>query len=165
MNDDQWTDDALLAELGEALRTEREVPGALVDAGKALFTWKSVDAELAELTHARLTYDSFVDDAALQGDESSLLVVTRSQSASLRSLTYATDELSIELEVTGDGVLGQLVPPQPATVEVVTPDGVRTGVTVDDAGWFTVRPVPPTRFRLTCHVGSGTSVVTAWINI
>lgn len=164
MYDDRWTDDELLAELGEALRAEREVPGDLVEAGRALFTWRSIDAELAALTRAELTYDSFVDDAALQGDEAGLLV-TRSETASLRSLTFAADELSIELEVTDGGVLGQLVPPQPATVEVLTPDQGRTEVPVDDVGWFTVRPVPTTRFRLTCRTTGGAHVVTDWITL
>ncbi|MBI4942971.1 hypothetical protein [Kineosporia sp. A_224] len=165
MYDDQWTDDELLSELGEALRAEREVPGALVDAGKAIFTWRSIDAELTALTQAHLTYDSFADDAALQGEESSLLVGVRSEQAALRSLTFAADDLSIELEVTDDGVLGQLVPPQSATVEVLSPDSSRVDVPVDEVGWFTLRPVPTTRFRLTCHLGSGASVVTDWISL
>jgi hypothetical protein len=165
MYDDQWTDDELLTELGEALRAEREVPGALVEAGKALFTWRSVDAELAVLTQARLTYDSFVDDAALQGSELGLVLQTRSETAALRSLTFAADELSIELEVTDDAILGQLVPPQPATVEVLAPDQSRVDVPVDDVGWFTIRPVPATRFRLTCRTEGGTSVVTDWISV
>lgn len=166
MYEDQWSDEDLLAELGDALRAEREVPGALVEAGKAIFTWRSVDAELAELTRAHLTYDSLVDDAALQGDDAGLLVGVRSeQSAALRALTFAADELSIELEVTDGAVLGQLVPPQAATVEVLTPDSARIEVPVDDVGWFTVRPVPTSRFRLTCRLTSGASVVTDWISL
>ncbi len=164
MYDNEWTDEALLADLAEALHDERAVPGALVDAGRALWTWRSIDAELAELTHARLTYDSLVDDAALQGDDAGLLVVTRSENAALRSLTFAADALSIELEVTDGGILGQLVPAQPADVELLTPDGARTGVPVDDVGWFTIRPVPTSRFRLTCRVGEA-SVVTDWISL
>ena len=166
MYEDQWSDEALLAELGEALRTEREVPGALVEAGRATWTWRSVDAELAELTRAHLTYDSLADDAALQGDDTGLLVGLRSeQSAALRALTFAADDLAIELEVTDGAVLGQLVPPQAATIEVLTPDSARTEVAVDDVGWFTVRPVPTTRFRLTCRLASGESVVTDWISL
>jgi hypothetical protein len=165
MNDHDWTDDELLAELAEALRAEREVPGRLVEAGRALYTWRSIDAELADLAPARLTYDSFVDDAALQGDEVGLFAVTRSETAALRSLTFAADDLSIELEVTADGVLGQLVPPQSATVQVVTPDQERHDVAVDDVGWFTIRPVPRARFRLTCRTVGGLSVVTDWINL
>jgi hypothetical protein len=164
MNHD-WTDDALLAELAEALRAEREVPGSIVEAGRAIYTWRSIDAELAELSRARLTYDSFVDDAAVQGDEAGLLLVTRSETAALRSLTFAADDLSIELEVTDDGVLGQLVPPQAAAVEVVTPDQDRVEVPVDDVGWFTIRPVPRARFRLTCRTTGGLTVVTDWISL
>lgn len=162
MYDDRWTDDELLAELGEALRAEREVPADLVEVGRAVFTWRSIDAELAELTRARLTYDSFVDDPGLQGSEETLLV-TRSDTASLRSLTFASEDLSIELEVTQGAVLGQLVPPQPATVEMLTPDKTRTRVDVDEVGWFTIRPLPTARFRLTCRTAGGINVVTDWI--
>jgi hypothetical protein len=164
MIDTRWSDEDLSGELAEALREEREVPGAIIDAGREVFGWRTTIAELAEFTQARLTYDSLVDDLALQGDEAGLLVVTRSETAALRSLTFAAGELGIELEVTDDGVLGQLVPPQPATVELVTADqDGRTEVAVDDVGWFTIRPVPTTRFRLVCSTVAGITVVTAWI--
>lgn len=165
MYDDHWTDDLLLAELGDALRAEREVPGALIEAGKTIFTWRSIDAELADLAHARLTYDSLADADDPVGTGTGDLAGVRSEQAALRSLTFAADDLSIELEVAGDAVLGQLVPPQPGIVEVLTPDSNRVEVPVDEVGWFTVRPVPETRFRLTCRLGSGTSVVTDWISL
>lgn len=44
------TDEELLAELGAALRTAEEVPAGFVNAGKAAFAWRGVDAELAALT-------------------------------------------------------------------------------------------------------------------
>lgn len=162
-NDDRLSDEEILAELAEALQAQREVPGELVDMGRALFTLRSLDAELAELQRAELTYDSFVDDAALQGSDQGLLVVTRSETAALRSLTYAASELSIELEVTADGVLGQVVPPQAATITVFTPDRRRQDVPCDDVGWFAIRPVPSTRFRIGCSTADAVNIVTEWI--
>jgi len=155
MRPDDWTEEELLAELHAALRAEQEVPAALVDAGKGLWAWRSVDAELADLT-----YDSALEAMAEQ------LVATRSEAATLRSLTYASRTLTIELEVTRDGLLGQVQPAQAGRVEVMVRDGGVTPVDVDEVGWFTVRPLPRSPFRVayTTHDGS-IKVVTPWIDL
>lgn len=44
------SDEQLVADLAEALRTEREVPDRLIEIGRAAFAWRHVDAELAALT-------------------------------------------------------------------------------------------------------------------
>ena len=45
-----WRDDDedLLALLRDALAEQREVPTRFVEAGKATFAWRSIDAELAD---------------------------------------------------------------------------------------------------------------------
>ena len=155
MMPDYWTDEDLLRELHAALRTEHAVPGALVDAGKGVWAWRSVDAELAALT-----YDSALEAMAEQ------LVATRSEAATLRSLTYASQSLTIELEVTGDALLGQVQPAQAAQVEVIVRDGAVTRVDVDEVGWFTVRPTPHSPFRIACTTDDGSiKVVTPWIDL
>jgi len=46
-----WTDDdQLLAALADAFREARAVPGELVEAANAAYTWRNIDAELANLT-------------------------------------------------------------------------------------------------------------------
>lgn len=40
-----------LPELAKAMRAEGEAPAAFVEIGKAAFTWHTVDADLATLTH------------------------------------------------------------------------------------------------------------------
>lgn len=155
MMPDYWTDEDLLRELHTALRTEQAVPGALVDAGKGVWAWRSVDAELAALT-----YDSALEAMAEQ------LVATRSEAATLRSLTYASQSLTIELEVTRAALLGQVQPAQAAQVEVVARDGAVTRVDVDEVGWFTVRPTPRSPFRIACTTDDGSiKVVTPWIEL
>ena len=64
----------------------------------------SIDAELAALT-----YDS-------ARDAEPAVAQSRTEPASLRALTFAC--AGLELAVTGDGPVGQLVPPQPGDVEV-----------------------------------------------
>ena len=155
MTPDDWTEEELLGELQAALLAEQEVPGALVDAGKAVWTWRSLDAELAALT-----YDSALEAMAEQ------LVATRSEAATLRSLTYASQSLTIELEVTRDALLGQVQPAQAARAELVTRDGAVTPVDVDEVGWFAVRPAPRSPFRIACTTHDRSiKVVTPWIDL
>jgi len=114
-----------------------------------------VDAELAALT-----YDSALEAMSEQ------LVATRSEAATLRSLTYASQSLTIELEVTRSALLGQVQPAQAAQVEVVARDGGVTRVDVDEVGWFTVRPTPRSPFRIACTTDDGSvKVVTPWIDL
>jgi hypothetical protein len=155
MTPEDWTEAELLAELDAALRAEQEVPDALVDAGKGVWAWHNVDAELAALT-----YDSALEAMVEQ------LVATRSEAATLRSLTYASQSLTIELEVTRDALLGQVQPAQAAQVEVVARNGAVTRVDVDEVGWFTVRPSPRSPFRISCTTRDDSiRVLTPWIDL
>jgi hypothetical protein len=146
--DIRWDDDdELLAFLDEALRTEGEVPPDFVAAGKAAFTWRSIDAELAALV-----YDSEREPA-----------LTRTQTADLRALTFASAHVTIELELTDSGLLGQVVPTAPARIDVQTAAGVTASVTADELGCFTIRDVPQEPFRLRVRVDETIDVLTTWI--
>ena len=145
-------DERLLELLRDALTVTREMPYSLVEAGKAAYAWRTIDADLAALTY----------DSAWEGEA---LVPTRTaESATLRALTFASGELTIELELTPDGLLGQLDPPEAGTVEVRTETEERSGTPVDDLGFFVVRPVPTEPFRLLCRTSSGPTVLTGWIS-
>lgn len=147
-----WTDDEqLYTELGEAMRSAAAVPDRFVAAGKAAFAWRTVDAELAELS-----YDSVVDGA---------LAGTRAEPAALRSLTFVASGVTIEVELTEDALLGQVVPPQPGSVQLRQKDGSATTAPVDDVGWFVLRPLPVGLFRLLVHTADGRSVLTEWATL
>ena len=150
----QWwqDDDQLLGALAEALRSERNVPAEFIAMGKAAFAWHGIDAELATLS-----YDSVLEGAELE------LAGVRSEPASLRYLTFTSRELTLEIEVTDDAILGQLVPPGPGRMEVRTADGTVVTAVIDQGGGFTIRPVPRGSFRLYCHAASRTSVLTNWL--
>ena len=146
--DIRWDDDGeLLAFLDEALRTEGDVPPDFVAAGKAAFTWRSIDAELAALV-----YDSEREPA-----------LTRTQTADLRALTFASAHVTIELELTDSGLLGQVVPTSAARIDVQTAAGVTVSVAADELGCFTIREVPQEPFRLRVRVDETTDVLTTWI--
>jgi hypothetical protein len=153
-----WTDDGeLLAKLGEALDAARDVPPAFVRAGQAAYRRPDLDAELAALIYdseRERTYDTACEPAP-----------TRADTAALRALTFGSAGLTIELEVTGGGLLGQVVPAEPATVEVQVRDGTTSRFAADDLGCFTVCPVPRVPFRLRCRIGTRVDVLTSWISL
>jgi hypothetical protein len=151
MRTDPWDDDnALLAALAEA-RAEN-APPELVGEAKAVYTWRTIDAELAALA-----YDSGVELEDASG--------LRGEAATLRTLSFSAHALSLELGLNKDAMLGQFVPPQPGRVEVRTPTAVLASVPVDEAGCFTIRPLPSGRFRLHCLTAAGDRILTSWINL
>jgi hypothetical protein len=147
---DSWDDDRLLAALGEAVRARQAVPDAFVEMGKRAYAWHRVDAELAELT-----YDSEVDRT----------VAVRSEMASIRALRFTSAHLSMELEVSEDCLLGQVIPPRPGTLVAQTGAGASTETAVDEIGCFEVDPVPASPFRLRFRAGDGTDVLTGWVTL
>jgi hypothetical protein len=146
----EWNDDELFEALRDALASSDEVPRAFVEAGKAAFGWQTIDAELAALT-----YDSAWDALAP--------VLVRSESATLRSLTFASDGWTIEIELTPDGVLGQLDPPEAGIVSARDDGGEIASAEIDDLGFFALRPVPTFPYRLVCSLQSGITILTGWI--
>lgn len=145
-----WHDEELLAALHEALRGRRAVPDEFVEAGKSAFAWRNIDAELAQLTY----------DSTRGVDE---LVATRAESAAIRALTFTSPRLTIELEVTEDALLGQVLPVQAATLEVEARSGAENAVSADEIGCFTIRPIPRGPFRLHCRAAAGIDILTSWI--
>jgi hypothetical protein len=149
---DTWDDEQLLAMLKEALQAREAVPPEFIEAGKAAYTWRNIDAELAQLT-----YDSTRDQAGA--------MALRSETASIRSLTFTSAHLTIELEVTEDSLIGQAIPTQEGTIEVQARGGVSAAIPVDEVGCFRVRPIPASPFRLHYRTTSGSDVLTGWISL
>jgi hypothetical protein len=149
---DAWDDEQLLAMLKEALRASAAVPPEFIEAGKNAYTWRNIDAELA-----RLTYDSTHDQAGA--------LALRSETASIRSLTFTSAHLTIELEVTGSSLIGQAIPTQAGTIEIQIRGGASAAIPVDEVGCFRVRPIPDSPFRLHYRTSGGPDVLTGWITL
>jgi hypothetical protein len=145
-------DDALLTAVKEALDEARDMPASFVDAGVTSYAWHNIDAELAALT-----YDSSRD--LLAGAS------TRAEPAELRCLTFDANNLTIELEIIAGALHGQVVPPQPGTIELRHAGGAVTTAEINDVGYFTASPLPEGTFRLYCNTNSGVSVLTDWITL
>lgn len=148
---DPSPDDAdLLAELGNVLRAQSEPPADVLNAAREIYTWRTIDAELAALT-----FDSLID-----------VEPSRSRSGvQARSLTFEARLVTIELEVDsgpdGRRLLGQLVPPQTATIELRREDEV-VAATADEVGRFML-PLRAAlqRISVRCLLVDGTEVVAA----
>jgi len=142
------SDDELEAELRRAVELFDPVPAALPQIAVDAYALRTLDAELAELV-----FDSLGEPSRVRGESTP------------RMLTFQGSGLIVDLEVTvtaeGGRVVGQLIPPHPAEVEVL---GHRPAtLTGDDLGRF-VHDVPPGPFSLRCRLADAT-VVTEWITV
>ena len=90
-----------------------------------------------------------------------------------RQLSFRASGLTIELEITGTGIgderrlIGQLIPRQPAVVDIRHADGVIT-VEADELGRFGAEAVPAGQVSLRSRLGPVTDqspVVTGWITV
>jgi hypothetical protein len=149
---DGWDDEVLLTALRQAVHARQAVPAEFVAAGKNAFTWHSIDAELAQLT-----YDSSRDAEPVRS--------MRSEAASIRALTFTSAHMTIEIEVSQDSLVGQLVPPQAGTIKIQHRDSPETTVTADEIGCFSIHPIPSGPFRLHCRAAAGLDAFTGWITL
>jgi hypothetical protein len=145
-------DEELVVALRRAVLARESVPADFVAAAKNAFTWHNIDAELAQLT-----YDSTRD---LEPAPS-----TRAETASIRALAFTSAHLTIELEVTPDSLIGQIVPGQPGTIKVQPKVGGEMAVTADEIGLFAIQPIPSGSFRLHCRTDTGVEALTGWISL
>jgi hypothetical protein len=134
-------------ELVEALREIfPPVPEHVRALGYAAFAWFEPAAMLATLTSETVAAPSGV-----RGDGS-------------RLLTFAGPRVSVEVEVCGREIVGQLAPPAPAEVILRSPGGER-GTHTDEAGSFALSGVPAGAVSLLFRLADATSVVTSWIRV
>src|SRR5258708_38261855 len=147
-----WDDEELLAALREALRAREAVPPEFVEAAKNAFAWHNIDAELAQLT-----YDSSRD--------SDYEPSVRAEAASIRALTFTSAHLTIELEVTRDSLLGQIIPVQAGVIKIQPRDGAVTVFPGDEISCFSVRPIPTGPVRLRSRTAAGLDALTGWITL
>jgi hypothetical protein len=151
--------DALLGELRGLLARIDPMPPQLLDQVRRSFCWRTVDAELAELS-----FDSLADRAPALAVRSA--VDTQPRMVGFGAVVRGED-LSIEVEVSSadDGciLVGQIFPAGAPAVEVQRGAGGSIEVPVDELGRFVVDPVPrgPARLRVE-HAGR--VVQTTWVS-
>jgi len=126
-------DEGLMEELARAMSQVIEVPEHRREAARAAFSWRTIDEELLALTHDSLE----LADTAVRG------------ALDVRTLGFESDGLSLELEVDGDRVFGQVLDAQVAEVVVESVEDGSQTVAVDPSGVFSVLvPTGPVRISV-----------------
>jgi hypothetical protein len=147
-------DDELITRLRSVAEQVDPPPELVLEAARAAFLMRRIDAELAELV-----LDSAVDAGPV--------LVRSAVDDGVRMLSFETGTISIEVQVTGvDGgrsLLG-LVTGASGTVEVETTAG-RHAVPIDTLGRFAVMDVPQGAVRLHLVADDGTAVTTSWVSL
>ncbi|GAA0923001.1 hypothetical protein [Streptomyces thermoalcalitolerans] len=141
-----WDEGLLEQELRQAAAVLDPVPDHLLQMAVDAYALHDLDARIAELT-----FDSLVDALPVRG-----------ATDTPRMLTFQAGELTVDVEVTGDGLMGQVLPPQPARIEVLGGPQPGTSLTADDLGRFLTDAPPAGPFALRLHTG-GEVVVTEWL--
>ena len=153
---DELDDDTLMALLRDAVGAEasevedRAATSRRAAAARGAFAWRSVDEELAALLH----------DSALEASGA------RSGGGGPRVLSFGRGGVSVEVDLDGGDLRGQVVGHGEATgpvrVALQRPDGAERAVEADEDGLFVVPDVPAGSARLRVEVG-GWSLTTPWV--
>ena len=142
-------DEALLAELRQAVSTG-DGAARLIAEAKACFAWHAVDEELELLT---LSHDSAMTQHAFRS----------ATGQGPRMLVFENDEVTVELQIGADTVIGQLVPVSSAPVVLEEVGGAISETQPDDAGFFLFRRPPDGAVRV--RVRTEPELATEWLPI
>lgn len=146
--DDSLDNDLLEETLRQAAAIMDPVPAQLQQTAVEAYMLYSLDSQLAELT-----FDSLVHGIPVRG-----AVDTP------RMLTFRTGELTVDVEVTAHGLMGQVLPPQEARIEVLSGPQLASppAFTADDMGRFTSELQVTGPFALRLRTDAEV-VVTEWL--
>ncbi|MEU8473396.1 hypothetical protein AB0F30_36990 [Streptomyces sp. NPDC029006] len=145
-DDDGYADTLLEEELRLAAAVLDPVPAELLQSALDAYALHDLDARLAELT-----FDSLVDALPVRGGTDAP-----------RMLTFRAGEVTVDVEVTADGLIGQVLPPQPARIEVLGGPRAPRPVAADTLGRFTSDTRPAGPFALRLRAGAEV-IVTEWL--
>jgi hypothetical protein len=146
MTDRNLSDETILRVLREAL--DEEPPAGAVAVALGAPDLVGLREELANLE-----YDSLIDDEAL---------LVRSSNQHWRSASFSFGDVTLDIEILDDErtVVGLLLPPEPAEVEIRQFDANYL-VNTDDSGRFRCVIAPgPVQLRIRRHEAE---IVTAWL--
>ncbi|MEU2778601.1 hypothetical protein ABZ646_38455 [Streptomyces sp. NPDC007162] len=138
--------DALEEELRQAAAVLDPLPAGLLQTAMDAYALHDLDARIAELA-----FDSLVDAVPVRGVEDPP-----------RMLTFRAGGVTVDVEFTAEGLLGQVLPPQSARIEVLGGPSVVRPLTADGMGRFTGDAPPAGPFALRLRTG-GEVIVTEWL--
>jgi hypothetical protein len=142
-------DGEILARLREGLWQSDPVPSDVTDFAKAAFSWRNIDAELAELD-----FDS-IDEDLPSG-------VRSSTTARMVSFQVGKWMLDVEYNETSRRLMGHISPESPYTVELHTA-GALFSVESDEVGRFEAEGIAPGPVSMVLHFRDGEVIKTQWV--
>ena len=147
-----WNDDeALIQELKAAVASGGATSERSRDAARAAFIWRNVDRELEELLS--LSHDSsLVEEVLVRGPAGT----------QTRALAFEGAGFGLEIELTGDALIGQVVPGRSCRVVARSASGASVAVEVDEDGFFTMADVPQGSVRFEVALGDA-GYATEWV--
>jgi hypothetical protein len=139
-------DDQLLDELREAVNAADPLPERLLGVAKAAYAWRTIDEELAHLE-----FDSLA---------ASELAIRSGAADAVVHLSFAASEASIQVDLSGGAIDGQVVPPA-VRVFLLLASGERIELDCDELGQFGLDRAMSGPVRVVAHLSTG-DVVTEW---
>jgi hypothetical protein len=139
----------IIAKLRDGLDQSDPMPSDVFEFAKALFTWRDIDAQLAEVA-----YDSSTD-TSLSGVRSTAVARMMSFQAGKWLVDLEYDEPSTTL-------MGRVSPDTTFNVELHS-RGAHFSVTSDDAGRFAFEGVSPGPISLVIRIDEGPVIKTSWV--
>jgi hypothetical protein len=133
-------------ELRRATAVLDPVPPELSRIAVEAFALHDLDARIAELT-----FDSVVDAIPVRG-----------ATDVPRMLTFHAGGVTVDVELTAHGLMGQVLPPQTAGIEVLSGPVAGSPLETDAMGRFTYHEPPAGPFALRLRTGEGV-LVTDWV--
>lgn len=141
------SDDKLMQDLGVVFGVDAP-PVAAIEAARAVYTWRTIDEELAQLV-----FDSALDE----------LVGVRATETD-RQMTFESPAVNIEVTIIDEGarrLIGQLDPPSVNSIELRHGDDVWT-TSADEIGRFMFDGIPTGPLSIRCVLANGTVITTEW---
>ncbi|MDH6454701.1 hypothetical protein RKD27_001263 [Streptomyces sp. SAI-126] len=146
--DEEFALDMLEEELRQATAILDPVPPGLRQIAVEAFALHDLDSRIAELS-----FDSVVDAIPVRG-----------ATGAPRMLTFHAGEVTVDVELTPQGLMGQVLPPQSARVEVLSGPQAGSPLTTDDMGRFSYEASPAGPFALRLRTGEAV-IVTDWLTV
>lgn len=145
-------DERLMAELRAAVAATSEIPPEVTTAAKAAFELRTLDDELA-----LLTYDS-MKDKQVAG-------TLRSDTMSVRSMVFGIGDVTLDLDILPDQIVGQLSPPMRGSIVIETPNGPARQGEIDALGMVSIAVPTPGEVRFRVQPVDREAFVTEWTRI
>jgi len=142
-------DDQLLAKLRAGLSQSDSVPSDVSEFAKAAFSWRHIDADLAELD-----FDS-IDEDLPSG-------VRSSTTARMVSFQVGKWMLDVEYDETSGRLMGHISPESPYSVDLHTA-GALFSVESDEVGRFEADGIAPGPLSMVLRFRDGEVIKTQWV--